>query len=59
MINRCPPDFNSFVLVDDDGELLNCGTPTDTGIPNIRQRMMNYEAVKNSKYATAAEKNKS
>jgi hypothetical protein len=46
-------DFRSFVLVDDDGELLNWGTPVGT-LPSLRERQMNFEVVKNSKYATAA-----
>ena len=51
----CPPSFSSFVLVDDDGELLNSGTPiSGTDLPALRERQMNFEAVQGSKYATAA-----
>eukprot|EP00510_Aplanochytrium_minuta_P006084 CAMPEP_0184011932 /NCGR_PEP_ID=MMETSP0954-20121128/4099_1 /TAXON_ID=627963 /ORGANISM="Aplanochytrium sp, Strain PBS07" /LENGTH=203 /DNA_ID=CAMNT_0026291799 /DNA_START=280 /DNA_END=891 /DNA_ORIENTATION=+ len=52
----CPPDFTSFVLVDDDGHLLSQGTPSGR-IPALRERMMNYEIVKGSKYSVEADKN--
>jgi len=47
-------DFKSFVLVDDEGNWLNQGTPTGT-LPPLRERQMNYQVVAGSKYATAAE----
>ena len=50
-----PPNFESFVLVDDSGELLNKGTPTGT-LPDIDERKGNYDLVKGSKYAAAADK---
>ena len=49
----CPPDFKSFVLVDDDGGLLTWGSPKGS-LPEYSERMMNFEAVKGSKYAFAA-----
>ena len=49
----CPPDFTSFVLVDDDGELLAGGTPKGS-LPEYSERKLNFEAVKGSKYASAA-----
>ena len=49
----CPPDFRSFVLIDDDGGLLTWGTPKGS-LPESSERMMNCEAVKGSKYAVAA-----
>ena len=50
-----PPDFSSFVLVDDDGNLLAKGTPTGS-LPNHGEREMNYRVVKGSKYAREADK---
>lgn len=35
----CPPSFSSFVLVDDDGQLLNRGTPTGQ-LPPLSQRRL-------------------
>jgi hypothetical protein len=49
----CPPTFNKFVLVDDDGELLNAGAPTGA-LPHPRARAENFMLVRGSKYATAA-----
>ena len=49
----CPPDFKSFVLVDDDGKLLARGTPTGK-LPGLRQRATNFQLTKGSKYAVAA-----
>ena len=52
----CPPAFNTFVLIDDDGKLLNKGTPkANSGLPSIRERQKNFEIVRGSKYAVAAE----
>ncbi|KAL3942578.1 MAG: hypothetical protein SGBAC_003248 [Bacillariaceae sp.] len=42
--------FDSFVLVDDDGEELARGTPTGS-LPMLRERQANYAVVKGSKYA--------
>ena len=49
-----PPSFSTFVLVDDAGNLLNHGTPTGN-LPNERERVENYNLVKGSKYAKAAD----
>lgn len=50
-------NYDTFVLVDDDGKLLARGTPSDgpRSLPTIRQREMNYSIVKGSKYAKEAE----
>jgi len=48
------PGYNIFVLVDDSGKLLAKGSPTGS-LPNRRERLMNYEIVKGSKYAVAAD----
>jgi hypothetical protein len=50
----CPPDFNTFVLVDDDGNLLNQGTPQGR-LPDLNERRQNYRLVAGSKYAVAAD----
>jgi len=50
----CPPTFDSFVLVDDDGALLNQGTPTGS-LPRIFYRQSNYQLTMGSKYAREAE----
>lgn len=47
-------NFDSFVLVDDDGMELARGNPT-SGLPSIRQRQLNYATVQGSKYAKAAD----
>ena len=47
-------DYSSFVLVDDDGDLLANGTPTGQ-LPGMSQRQMNFQIVSGSKYATAAQ----
>jgi len=46
-------DYNTLVLVDDEGNLLNQGRPTGK-LPPLRERQLNYEMVKGSKYARAA-----
>lgn len=46
--------FSKFVLVDDAGGLLNVGSPRGA-LPPLRERAMNYELVRGSKYATACE----
>jgi len=46
-------NYDTFVLVDDDGKFLASGQPSGV-LPNLRQRQMNYNLVKGSKYATAA-----
>jgi len=47
-------NYQSFVLVDDDGNFLAKGTPTGS-MPSLYHRQRNYELVKGSKYATAAD----
>jgi len=49
-----PPGFTTFVLVDDEGALLNQGTAT-SNLPDKSERWRNYEQVKGSKYAVAAD----
>merc|ERR1712039_751179 len=49
-----PPHFRSFVLVDDDGNLLNHGTPTGA-LPDPRYRQSNYRLTVGGKYSTEAE----
>lgn len=51
----CPPKFESFVLVDDAGALLNHGTPRGD-LPHMQERVQNYRVVQGSKYAVEAEK---
>lgn len=51
----CPPHFTSFVLVDDEGALLNKGTPSGA-LPNIGYRQSNYGLTKGGKYAREAER---
>ena len=48
-------DFDTFVLVDDDGKELARGRPKGR-LPSLRQRQMNYRIVSGSKYAIAADK---
>lgn len=48
-------DYRTFVLVDDEGNLLAKGTPQDDGwMPPKRERELNFATVKGSKYAVAA-----
>jgi len=49
-----PPSFDSFVLVDDSGDLLAQGSPTGS-LPSLRERQRNYQLVRGSKYATVAD----
>ena len=49
----CPPDFSRFVLVDDDGALLNTGCPKGR-LPFKGDREMNFRLVGKSKYAKEA-----
>jgi hypothetical protein len=52
-----PPEFTTFVLVDDEGKLLAKGTPSDpSGLPAMRERQLNYRIVQGSKYASEADK---
>ena len=47
-------NFDTFVLVDDDGNELAVGKPTGQ-LPNLRERMRNYEIMKGSKYSRVAD----
>jgi hypothetical protein len=48
------PQFDSFVLVDDDGALLAKGKPSGI-LPALRERQANYRIVQGSKYAKEAD----
>lgn len=48
-------NYDMFVLVNDDGKLLAKGQPTGT-LPPRRERDMNYNIMKGSKYAVEADK---
>jgi hypothetical protein len=47
-----PPNFETFVLVDDAGALMVSGTPTGD-LPPLQQRQWNYKAVGNGRYSRA------
>jgi len=47
-------DFDTFVLVDDDGEELARGYPHGN-LPGMDQRQLNYLMVEGSKYAKVAD----
>jgi hypothetical protein len=47
-------NFDTFVLVDDDGNELARGNPRGA-LPALRQRQMNYRIVSGSKYAAVAD----
>jgi hypothetical protein len=51
-------NYDTFVLVDDDGKLLAKGKPSDgpEGLPALRERVSNYRLVQGSKYAAVADK---
>jgi hypothetical protein len=49
----CPPTYEQFVLVDDDGDLLTFGQPSGD-LPHLRERQANYLHVKDSKYGRNA-----
>ncbi|GMI02971.1 hypothetical protein TrLO_g8770 [Triparma laevis f. longispina] len=46
----CPPTYTQFVLVDDDGEILNRGRGEGEGAPDLRERERNFKEVEGSKY---------
>ena len=48
-----PPEFKSFVLVDDAGKRLAMGTPTGR-LPDLRQRQMNFRATGEGRYSKEA-----
>ena len=50
----CPPTFDSFVLVDDDGALLAQGSPRGA-LPPLAERQANFEMVRGSKYSSYAQ----
>lgn len=50
-----PPEFTRFVLVDDDGALLNMGAPMGD-LPPFSARRENYLLTVGSKYAVEANK---
>eukprot|EP00667_Euglena_gracilis_P019751 EG_transcript_21226 len=50
----CPPDYATFVLVDDDGVELSRGRPTGS-LPELSERQANFRMVQGSKYALAAQ----
>ena len=49
----CPPEYKTFVLVDDAGALLKTGAPTGE-LPPLREREANYMACQGGRYAIAA-----
>ena len=50
-------NFDTFVLVDDEGHLLAKGTPSSMeGLPPLSERQMNYKLVEGSKYAKEADR---
>jgi len=49
-----PPNFEEFVLVDDEGRLLKRGTPTGS-LPSLGARKRNFALAQGGKYAIAAE----
>ena len=51
-------EYDTFVLVDDVGQMLAKGKPSDgpAGLPALRERQMNYQIMLGSKYAVAAER---
>jgi len=50
-----PPDFSTFVLVDDNGDLLATGRPTGR-LPDANDRRNNYRTTIGGKYAREADK---
>ena len=50
-----PNNYNTFVLVDDYGNLLAKGQPKGI-LPEIEERQKNYQLVKDSKYSIEADK---
>ena len=48
------PQYDTFVLVDDDGTLLAKGKPSGS-LPALRERQSNYRIVQGSKYAKEAD----
>lgn len=51
-------NYDTFVLVDDEGGFLAKGTPSDGpgSLPPLRERMLNYRIMQGSKYSVEAEK---
>ena len=50
-----PPTFETFVVVDDEGEGLNVGRPTGD-LPPVEERARNFRHVDKSKYGAFANK---
>jgi len=48
-----PPNYTTFVLIDDSGNLLNYGTPTGN-LPDYKSRKDNFSLTIGSKYSDAA-----
>ena len=51
----CAPSFNTFVLVDDDGQLLARAGALRGELPPLSERRANYEMVAGTKYAVYAQ----
>ena len=50
-----PPHFTHFMLVDDEGELLNKGVGKGNGVPSLQQRERNWREVEGSVFSKEAE----
>ncbi|GMH60294.1 hypothetical protein TrVE_jg9583 [Triparma verrucosa] len=50
----CPPRFEQFVLVDDEGLILNRGKGVGDGLPDLRERVRNFKEVEGGKYGRFA-----
>jgi hypothetical protein len=48
-----PPDYNTFVLIDDSGKFLNKGNPSGN-LPDISTRRKNFQLTIGSKYSKVA-----
>ena len=50
-------NYDTFVLVDDDGNFLCKGKPSDgpQNLPSLRDRQLNFRVVQGSKYSVVAE----
>ncbi|OLQ05935.1 Clathrin heavy chain 1 [Symbiodinium microadriaticum] len=46
----CPPDYHSFVLVDDKGKFLAAGQPRGGMLPSMDLRASNFRMVQGSRY---------
>lgn len=50
----CPPNFEKFVLVDDEGNWLKTGTPSSSGLPGISWRKSNFALTEGGRYERVA-----